>query len=217
VLFSDESSPRPESAWSRERPVGFYWTEGNRGVGWAVDAVPTLKGGSGLGIPSPPAVLLGTGRVVTPSMESAERLQGFEADWTEPAEGRLPGRYRWRMVGNAVSVRAAEWLGRRIAEPGDFDETRIGEEIGRRDPWPTAARGEAGRRHAVAIGEWPQRVRLEPIERFLRDAAPLSLRATEGFVFRAERAEREGKLAFPAGFLDRLRAHADSLRMASAG
>ena len=28
---------------------GFYWTEGNRGLGWAVDAVPTIKGGSGLG------------------------------------------------------------------------------------------------------------------------------------------------------------------------
>ena len=35
---------------------GFYWTEGNRGLGWAVDAVPTLKGGSTIGIPSPPAI-----------------------------------------------------------------------------------------------------------------------------------------------------------------
>ena len=30
---------------------GFYWTEGIRGLGWAVDAVPTLKGGSTIGIP----------------------------------------------------------------------------------------------------------------------------------------------------------------------
>src|SRR3546814_17021421 len=36
--------------------IGFYWTEGNRGVGWTADAVPPLKGGSGLHIPSPPAV-----------------------------------------------------------------------------------------------------------------------------------------------------------------
>ena len=35
---------------------GFYWTEGIRGLGWAVDAIPTLKGGSTIGIPSPPAI-----------------------------------------------------------------------------------------------------------------------------------------------------------------
>lgn len=29
-----------------ETPCGFYWTEGNTGLGWAVDAIPTLKGGS---------------------------------------------------------------------------------------------------------------------------------------------------------------------------
>ena len=30
---------------------GFYWTEGHRGLGWAIDAIPPLKGGSGLAIP----------------------------------------------------------------------------------------------------------------------------------------------------------------------
>ena len=30
--------------------IGFYWTEGNRGVGWTVNAVPPLKGGSALSI-----------------------------------------------------------------------------------------------------------------------------------------------------------------------
>ena len=49
VLFADETSaadPTHDAA-----AFGFYWTEGNRGVGWALDAVPTLKGGSKLGIP----------------------------------------------------------------------------------------------------------------------------------------------------------------------
>src|SRR5947209_10505595 len=27
---------------------GFYWTEGIRGLGWAIDAIPTLQGGSAL-------------------------------------------------------------------------------------------------------------------------------------------------------------------------
>ncbi|MBE7561355.1 DNA cytosine methyltransferase, partial [bacterium] len=212
VLFADEAAPRVESEWRRGRPVGFYWTEGNRGVGWAVGAVPTLKGGSGLGIPSAPAVLLPNGRVVTPSLQAAERLQGSPDYWTAPAERVVPGRYRWRMVGNAVSVRAAEWLGRRVAEPGVFDAGRLDRVLGVGDGWPPAACGGRGRRQAVRIGEWPERVAVEPIERFLGDAKPLSMRATAGFVSRAERAQRDGKLAFPAGFLERLHAHAEAMR-----
>ena len=36
--------------------VRLLLDEGLRGLGWAVDAVPTLKGGSTIGIPSPPAI-----------------------------------------------------------------------------------------------------------------------------------------------------------------
>jgi len=57
--------------------------EGTRGLGWAVDAIPTLKGGSSLGIPSSPAILLSNGEIVTPNIRDAERLQGFSADWTQ--------------------------------------------------------------------------------------------------------------------------------------
>ena len=39
---------------------GFYWTEGHPGARLAVDAVPTLKGGSTIGIPSPPAIWIPT-------------------------------------------------------------------------------------------------------------------------------------------------------------
>jgi hypothetical protein len=47
---------------------------------------------------------------------------------------------------------------------------------------------------------------------FLRDATPLSARATEGFLFRAERAQASGKLRFPQEFLARLRVHLESAR-----
>jgi DNA (cytosine-5)-methyltransferase 1 len=57
----------------RGKACGFYWTEGVRGLGWAVDAVPTLKGGSTIGIPA------------TPDIRDAERMQGFPTDWTLPA------------------------------------------------------------------------------------------------------------------------------------
>jgi DNA (cytosine-5)-methyltransferase 1 len=39
-----------------------------------------------------------------------ERLQGFPDDWTEPE----PDSARYRMLGNAVCVPVAEWIGRRI-------------------------------------------------------------------------------------------------------
>jgi DNA (cytosine-5)-methyltransferase 1 len=214
VLFADDVEPPAGRQWRLGMAAGFYWTEGNRGVGWAVDAVPTLKGGSGLGIPSPPAVLLPDGRVVTPDLESAERLQGLPAGWTEPAERVGPSRFRWRMIGNAVNVRAAAWLGQRLRQPGAFDETRLGDELRLTDSWPVAACGGAGSRRAVRIGEWPERRPLEPIASFLEKGKPLSVRATEGFVSRAERAHSAGHLSFPRGFLPRLRAHLDAQRTA---
>src|SRR5215813_2619965 len=57
VLFhGNEQEPPPPEA--DKVACGFYWTEGLKGLGWAIDAVPTLKGGSTVGIPSPPAIRL---------------------------------------------------------------------------------------------------------------------------------------------------------------
>jgi DNA (cytosine-5)-methyltransferase 1 len=39
-----------------------------------------------------------------------ERLQGFPDGWTDG----LPKAPRYRMMGNAVTVNVAEWIGRRI-------------------------------------------------------------------------------------------------------
>lgn len=110
ILLSDDvGQPTPREP-SPELAFGFYWTEGNRGLGTTVDAVPTLKAGSTVGIPSPPAVLLPCGRVmtpgrvVTPSIEDAERLQGFPARWTAPSEAVSARAQRWRLVGNSVTV-----------------------------------------------------------------------------------------------------------------
>jgi DNA (cytosine-5)-methyltransferase 1 len=98
--------------------VGFYWTEGNSGIGWTDDAVPPLKGGSSISIPSPPAIWnTCEGTFSTPSIEDAERLQGFSPGWTDCGlEEPLSHRGRWRLVGNAVSVPVALWLGHRIAK-----------------------------------------------------------------------------------------------------
>ena len=111
VLFGmDAGEPvrDPESASS----FGFYWTEGTRGLGWAVDAIPTLKGGSTIGIASPPAVWrIADSSVITPDIRDAERLQGFPADWTVSLghDRRALGK-RWKLVGNAVTTGVAEWM-----------------------------------------------------------------------------------------------------------
>ena len=82
VLFAGDAGA-PTDDDQDARACGFYWTEGVRGLGWAVDAVPTLKGGSTIGIASPPAIRRQrTREIVTPGITDAERLQGFDPDWT---------------------------------------------------------------------------------------------------------------------------------------
>ncbi|HEV2068525.1 MAG TPA: DNA (cytosine-5-)-methyltransferase [Acidimicrobiales bacterium] len=207
VLFADDAG-EPDEARYADDCYGFYWTEGLRGLGWARDAVPTLKGGSTIGIPSPPAVWapgnqLGL-RLVVPAVEEAERLQGFPAGWTEPAE-EVSGRRgtRWKLVGNAVTVGVAAWLGRRLADPAEpFLEGAAKQAA---DRWPTAAFGAAGKVWAVDISMWPCH---EPYSHLaevvdLPRSTPLSARGAAGFLSRANR----GNLRFVDGFLDDVAEH----------
>lgn len=212
VLFADEAGAPEDPTPSLTRPNGFYWTEGLRGLGWANDAVPTLKGGSTIGIASPPAILLPNGDIVRPDIRDAERLQGFAANWTKPAEGVVKPGFRWKLVGNAVTVDVAEWIGRRIARPGDSLVEPTGR-IPRGQSWPRAAMGTAGQRVAVDISAWPVRRASPGLARFLQyPTSPLSERAVAGFYSRI----RKSGLRFPTGFpkavadyLARLRSQAE--------
>lgn len=207
VLFADEAAETNERSHDTTSVAcGFYWTEGIRGLGWAVDAIPTLKGGSTLGIPSPPAILLPDGLVVLPNIRDAERLQGFPADWTQPAEEISKAGMRWKLAGNAVSVPVSQWIGRRLANPGsvlDFELRRI---EGTR--WPSAAWNVGAGRTAVDASQWPEQHRYQPLDAFMRyEPKPLSGRATRGFLSRTAR----GSLRFPDGFLEAVAEH--QLRM----
>jgi DNA (cytosine-5)-methyltransferase 1 len=215
VLFADDAGGEPPFD-AASSACGFYWTEGTRGLGWAVDAVPTLKGGSTVGIPSPPAIWLktGDGSIVTPEVRDAERLQGFPADWTLPAvEGRnVKKGVRWKLVGNAVSVPVAEWLGRRLACPGDYDDSEDGP-LGRRASWPPAAYSKGGRVFLAGVSAWPIRAEYQHLAEFLAyPVAPLSERATAGFLRRAD----SSTLIFPEGLLDAMRRHLATLRKKAA-
>src|SRR5205823_2013093 len=95
VILSDDAPAQTDlPSLSLERPIGFFWTEGRSGVGLTPDAIPPLKAGSALGIASAPAVLFPDGEVETPTIEEAERLQGFPAEWTQAAQ-EVYGRQRW--------------------------------------------------------------------------------------------------------------------------
>lgn len=203
VLLSDEVEPRIPATDLGRQAHGFYWTEGVRGLGWAPDAIPTLKNGSTVGIASPPAILLPDGAIVMPDIRDAERLQGFEEDWTVAASSVGRASLRWSLVGNAVSVPVARWLGERLAEPRcyAYDRDRPLATDGR---WPKAARFDGETRRAVAINAYPRWGERAPLHKFLRyPGKPLSARATRGFLSRTERST----LRFAPGFQDALRAH----------
>lgn len=211
VLFADDAGPRPDVELSRNA-FGFYWTEGRGGLGWAQDAVPTLKGGSTIGIPSPPAIWLPDAtagrKIVTPQVEDAEELQGFPRGWTATVEGRgLKNGPRWKLVGNAVTVGVAAWVAGRLASPGTSPaESR---EWHGRGAWPTAAWGDSGRVHAIEISEYP---RLDPYRHLVGVVTPsilpaLSHRGVSGFWRRLQ----QGNLGRVPGFRADVVEHIDAM------
>jgi DNA (cytosine-5)-methyltransferase 1 len=206
VLFADEAGD-PGEANLREDAFGFYWTEGLRGVGWARDAVPTLKGGSGLGIPSPPAIWFPAAprgrRFGKPTIEHAEQLQGFPAGWTEPACTGRSNTPRWKLVGNAVTLGVGRWLVERLVKPGDLAVETMAAEVGPR--WPLAGWGEGDLAFQVDASMWPLRAPYVHLTEIVpaAEAQPLSARAASGFLERAHRST----LRFADGFLDDLADH----------
>ncbi len=201
VLFADAASPSIPPKPDLKFPLGFYWTEGRSGLGLTVDGIPPLKVGSGIGIPSPPAVLFPDGEVLMPSLEACEQLQGFVSGWTavpSDVDERCP---EWRMVGNAISVPVARWVAERIKEPGailDFDRMPVRDGQG----WPDAGWNVGEGRTGVVASDKPISTTRKSISSF-RDStwARLSDRALNGFIKRAD----EGSLRMPKGFLRALR------------
>jgi DNA (cytosine-5)-methyltransferase 1 len=209
VLLTDNNPVVREHSAIGRVAHGFYWTEGLGGLGWAVNAVPTLKNGSTIGIPSPPAVLMPDAQIIKPGLRDVERLQGFAADWTVPAESVVRTAARWSLVGSAVSVPVAEWVGQRLVTPGRYDTAldRAFPLIGKA---PRAARFDGRSRFAVAIGTDPVGLQPPPLSDFLTDTTgqvPLSLKATLGFLGRTRRA----KLRFKPGFIEAVERHAERM------
>ena len=143
----DDRMPDKERLFAVLQPVAvahaFYSTGGTHGVNQHPEVSPAVKVGSGLGIPSPPAVAHslradgfdasedGTGRgtplvphamtVRRLSPRECERLQAFPDDWTlipwrgKPAE-QCPDGPRYKALGNSMACNCMAWIGERIAK-----------------------------------------------------------------------------------------------------
>lgn len=214
VLFADEAGEPDHTAGRHLRAdaFGFYWTEGLRGLGWAVDAVPPLKGGSSVGIPSPPGIwipgaALGR-RIVVPQVEHAELLQGFERGWTEAAESDGRNGPRWKLVGNAVTAGVGRWLVSRLERPGD-PVLSVGTTQPVSTRWPNAAWGDRGGSWVVDASTWPLRGTYQHLLDVVDadEATPLSARGVAGFRSRLSR----GSLTRPAAFERDLEEHIEAL------
>lgn len=208
VLFADDAELRPRRIG--HRAYGFYWTEGNRGIGWGDGVTPTLKGGSKLGISSPPGIWLygrpdGTA-ITRPSIEAGERLQGFPSGWTVDAG---PEGLRWKLVGNAVTVSVANWIGQRLVNPDEPVSVARAplDQLGR---WPTAAAAVHADREAWALSERPRAIDTgASLAAVLAQYGytPLSLGATRGFAKRL----KASTLKVRPGFVDALDGHIHAL------
>lgn len=212
VEASSDSAPVPMQA------SGFYWTEGRRGVGLVPEAIPTLKGGSTLGLPSAPAIWVPSAplgrRFVLPSIEDAEELQGFERGWTSVADVEGERSVRWKLTGNAVTVGLAHWVGTRIIAADEEVADRAGYSAAPFDdrrPWPDAAFGAPEQEiYAADVSRMPVQWRGKRLHEVINAETlqPLSYRATKGFLSRVE----ESGITLGEDFLKDLEAHMSSTR-----
>lgn len=183
VLFPDAVDALDENTLA-DNAYGFYWTEGRTGIGWARNAIPTLKGGSGLGIPSPPAIWLPNSeeaRFVLPTIEDGEALQGFSRGWTAAASDGKRNGPRWKLVGNAVTVGVSRWVAKRLENPAPVEITTP--RWTRNGAWPSAAWGDGDQTWKVNISEFPQQDHYQNLLDLIdtESCTPLSHRAASGF------------------------------------
>ena len=204
VLFRGRG--RRSTSKTTHAAYGFYWTEGNRGMGWGDGVTPTLKGGSKLGIASPPAVWNMGGEPGSRDREAQHHGRRAIAGLPGWVDGRpLRGRVRWKLVGNAVSVPVAGWIAGRLVDPGT--PVDVGRRTIRAGRWPAAAANVGGTIEAWALGESPLHIRPRLTLGRTLDAhgsEPLSRRATVGFSSRLERSS----LRYNPDFMLALKSHA---------
>ena len=183
VLLSGNSSQKHGLITTNAftEPCGFYWTEGKYAIGLYQNAIPTLKVGSTIGIPSAPAIAFPNGSVGSPDIRDAERLQGFPENWTKTAEDIAKPSIRWKLVGNAVTVDVSTWIANKILNPEVYEFSNDAE-LGKNKKWPNACWGFDGKRYSSSATVYPVDRDEISLSVFLKyPCKPLSYKAAMGF------------------------------------
>ena len=121
--------------------------------------------------------------------------------------GAFKPRRRWLLVGNAINVAVAEWLGGQLSNRRAID-MEPGTALEPGAPWPVAAWSDGSTRRAVPLGAWPVSRTATPLAEFLRfPGQPLSLRATRGFRQRI----LASRLRLKPGFAEAIGAHLERM------
>lgn len=200
VLLSGNYSNELGSITSNtfEEPCGFYWTEGKYAIGLYQNAIPTLKVGSAIGIPSPPAIVFPNGLIGSPDIRDAERFQGFPEDWTKAAEEIAKPSARWKLVGNAVTVDVIAWIAGKIINPVKYDVIND-KELKEGQKWSNAGSGCKGKRYMAPVSLYPVGREEESLSDFLKyPCKELSYKAARGF----ENRLNAGRVRCPQFFRD---------------
>lgn len=210
ILFSQEED---YSAEIQDKPdldstnlsdaYGFYWTEGRIGIGWANNSLPPLKCGSTLGLPSSPAIWdVNRHFFGTPTIQDAERLQGFPENWTAFENDLFKENKRWKLIGNAVNTMVSEWVANRLLNPIIYEipEERILKHS--KTKWHKAGFNDGDTILGIKASFYPNGVNYTPILDFLNyPLVPLSLKATLGF---QKRVLESTLIKYPTTFLNSL-------------
>ena len=191
------TDPTPEVA-------GFYWTAGLQSICYSEGFSPTLKVGSSLSIPSPPAVHFEKSHEVR-SLTSGEclRLQGFNpVDFLEVSRAD-----RYRMAGNAVATPVGRFVVDGVVNGlGDVSELDFFEQTSldfstnlKPPPKSKSATGSGWWKSAVLFGSSPAFVNncdstglalaqnlLSFLDASDEEVKPLSTRAARGLLSRLD-------------------------------
>jgi DNA (cytosine-5)-methyltransferase 1 len=175
------ANPYPPATGSAD---GFYWTAGIQSICYSRGFAPTLKVGSSLSIPSPPAVYF-DGCVRKLNATECLRLQGFDpGDFVGVSEKDL-----LLMAGNAVPVPAGHFVISGIENPVTNVEARESPQFGwNRYPSSGIMNGSAlseiqHELKPLATNLWDQ------IDR--NNRTPLSVRAASGLLRRLEKSQKD--------------------------
>jgi DNA (cytosine-5)-methyltransferase 1 len=186
---------RKVTVLSSPRASGFYWTAGLQGINFSVGYSPTLKVGSSLSIPSPPAVTYGdVVRQISP--REALRLQGFP----QAPFAKLPPKAVFRMMGNAVARPVGQFATASVSQVNYrvsgalepmYTNSSLFEEKALLKRWPRAGirTPEATFRFIDPLDEAPKANNLEEVLD-LEDDSALSRRAAAGLLKRLDSSQK---------------------------